>query len=65
MREDIGDEMCAYSNGELWTELNKMPPIKYYVTESERGEPAHIGLSSRTSGRLRLRWGQKYGKKDM
>jgi hypothetical protein len=65
MKEDLGSSTCAYSNHELWEKLDKKAPIKYYVTEGSETEPAHIGLSSRPSGRMRLRWGQKYGKKEM
>jgi hypothetical protein len=65
MKEDLGSSTCAYSNEELSEKLDKMAPIMFYVTEGSETEPAHIGFSSRPSGRMRSRWGQKYGKKEM
>jgi len=65
MKEDLGTDTCAYSNEELSLRLSKMDYIKYYVDESAEKEVAHIGLSSRPSARVRLRWNQKYGGKDI
>ncbi|KAG9236722.1 hypothetical protein BJ875DRAFT_455776 [Amylocarpus encephaloides] len=62
MTEELGDNMAAYSDHELGKSLQKRLPIKYYVSHNLETEPAHIGLSSRPSDRIRLRWGQVYGK---
>jgi hypothetical protein len=62
MREVLGPNICAYSEQELATVLKSKPPIKYYVKNGTEDEPGHIGLSSRSSGRFRLRWNHEYGR---
>ncbi|CAG8974677.1 hypothetical protein HYALB_00006411 [Hymenoscyphus albidus] len=65
MREDLGSDVCAYSNKEIARVLKKRPPIKYYVEDDYKSEAAHIGLSSRPSGQVLLRWDRIYaGKKE-
>ena len=61
MREDLGRNLCAYSEDELRKAVRKQGFIKYYVSNEEDGMPAHLGLSSRPSGKVKLEWGQKYG----
>lgn len=61
MREELGPNICAYSEQELAEALKNRPPVKYYSSQGTETEPGHIGLSSRPSGRLRLRWNQEYG----
>ena len=61
MREDLGPNLCAYSDKELANALKTQGRVKYYVTEGAVGEPGHIGLSSRMSDKVRLDWGEKYG----
>ena len=65
MREELGPNICAYSEQELAEALKNKPPIKYYATPAQTDEPGHIGLSSRTrsSGTFRLQWNQEYGTK--
>jgi len=61
MREELGPNICAYSESELAKALKNRPPIKYYVKHGTSQEPGHIGLSSKTSERVRLRWNHEYG----
>jgi hypothetical protein len=61
MREELGPNICAYSESELAEVLKNRPPIKYYVDHGTSQEPSHIGLSSKASGRIRLRWDHEYG----
>lgn len=64
MREDLGPNVCAYSNKEIGKVLEKRPPIKYYVKDDDDSETGHIGLSSRPSGKVKLKWNRLYaGKK--
>jgi len=57
--EDLGRDVCAYTDDELESELKKVKGIKYNIVEGERG--ASIGLSSRDEGPVRFRFGQVYG----
>lgn len=61
MREDLGPNLCAYSDKELAHALKTQGRLKYYVSEGAEDEPGHIGLSSRMSEKVRLDWGKKYG----
>jgi len=61
MREELGPNICAYSESELREALEKRPPVRYYVRHGSQDEPGHIGLSTRSEGRVRLRWDQDYG----
>ncbi len=38
MREDLGENLCAYSEEELRDAVRKVGPIKYYVSEDDNGE---------------------------
>ncbi|KAL8897133.1 MAG: hypothetical protein Q9207_007361 [Kuettlingeria erythrocarpa] len=61
MIEDLGENICAYSEKELAVALKRRGPIKYYVDPGINGEWGRIGLSSRDSGRARLQWDKEYG----
>ena len=61
IREDLGNNLCAYSEEELAAAVQRQGPVKYYASDVEDGQSAHIGLSSRQSGKVKLRWDQKYG----
>ena len=61
MREDLGPNLCAYSEAELTAAVRKQGPIKYYVSDENADGVAHIGLSSRPSGKVKLSWEQEYG----
>ena len=63
IREDLGPNLCAYSEAELAAALKKLGPLKYYVSDAEEGQVAHIGLSSRKSEKVELSWDQSYGRK--
>ena len=63
LREDLGPNLCAYSNKELAAAIKKQAPVKYYVSSVEVGEKTpHIGLSSRPSKKVKLEWNREYGK---
>lgn len=65
MTEDLGPDICAYSNEEIAKALKKRPPIKYYVKDDDESEAGHIGLSSRPSGKVLLKWNRVYaGRKE-
>ncbi|KAE9367622.1 hypothetical protein N431DRAFT_383412 [Stipitochalara longipes BDJ] len=64
MREELGPNICAYSESELEEALRNRPPVRYYVKHGSDEEPGHIGLSTKSTGRLRLRWDQEYGAPD-
>jgi hypothetical protein len=63
VREELGPNICAYSEPELADALAKRPPVRYYAKHGTVDEPGHIGLSSRTpsKSRFRLRWNHEYG----
>ena len=61
MREDLGPNLCGYSEKELAAAVQKQGPVKYFVTEGKDDEAGRIGLSSRRSEKVRLTWGRKYG----
>jgi hypothetical protein len=61
MREELGPNICAYSEKELAEALKNTPPIKYYVKHGTEQEPGHIGLSTQSSGKVELRWDHEYG----
>lgn len=60
IREDLGPNLAAYSEGELAAALRQQSPIKYHVSGSKSNSTMHIGLTSRKSGRTRLKWDQTY-----
>lgn len=60
IREDLGPHLSAYSEEELAAAIRKQGKLKYYVSGPKGGSTRHIGLSSRQSGKLRLRWDKKY-----
>jgi hypothetical protein len=62
IHEDLGPNVCAYSNRELLDELRKKGTVKYYIGKRLDG-PKHIGLSSQRRGPFRLEWDSLYGKK--
>lgn len=61
MREDLGLNLCGYSEKELAAAMKKQKPVKYYVEEGKEGEVGRIGLSSRKSERVKVTWGKEYG----
>jgi hypothetical protein len=61
MREELGPNICAYSESELAQALKNRPPVRYYVKHGTSQEPGHIGLSSKSTGRVKLRWDHEYG----
>jgi hypothetical protein len=61
IRYDLGNDICAYSEKELDSELAKVLGVKYGV--SYRDSICHIGLSSKEdSEALKLRYGDVYGR---
>jgi hypothetical protein len=46
MREELGPNICAYTELELYAALANRPPVKYFATQGQKGEPGNIGLSS-------------------
>lgn len=65
MREQLGPNLCAYSDQELADALKMRPPVKYHVSHGTSDELGHIGLSSGApSGRFRLQWNREYGRRD-
>jgi hypothetical protein len=65
LREDLGPNTCGYSDEELAQVLARKPPIKYYMRVPSETEPGYIGLSSRKMDRIRLHWGQDFGRKNL
>jgi hypothetical protein len=73
IREELGDNVCAYSEEELKPALSRRAPVKYAVMESEENmdvrddgevdglKMGHVGLSLKYSGRLWLDFDTKYG----
>lgn len=62
MREDLGPNLCAYSEKELTDAVRKKAPLKYFVSEEKEDGVSHIGLSSRPSDKVQLSWDQEYGR---
>ena len=60
IREDLGENLAAYSEEELAAALRQQSKIKYYVTEPKEDSLAHIGLSSRKSDKIELSWDLAY-----
>jgi hypothetical protein len=61
IRYDLGNDICAYSEKELESELAKFSGVKSGV--SYRDNICHIGLSSKEdSEALKLRYGDVYGR---
>ena len=61
IRYDLGNDICAYSEKELESELAKFSGVKYGV--SYRDSICHIGLSSKEdSEALKLKYGDVYGR---
>ncbi len=61
MREDLGPNLCAFLDAELTVAVRKQRPIRYYVSDGKEDGTAHIGLSSRSSGKMKVSWDQEYG----
>ncbi|CZR50152.1 uncharacterized protein PAC_00024 [Phialocephala subalpina] len=62
MHQDLGKDICAYSEQELKDELKKKGGIKYYVEEGDGDATSHIGITSRKeSGPVHLKFGELYG----
>lgn len=61
MREDLGPNLCGYSENELAAAIKKQRPLKYYVKEGKEGDVGKIGLSSRRSEKVKVMWGREYG----
>lgn len=64
MREELGPNICAYTEEELAEALKHRPPIKYYATHGTADKPGHIGLTSHTQRKFSLRWDREYGRRD-
>jgi len=72
MKEDLGENLCAYSEKELRRALRKKAPLKYFSTDAggERSGLSdetglcdglgHVGLSSRKSSRVKLAFDKYY-----
>jgi len=62
INQDLGKDICAYSEQELKDELKKQGGISYYVEHRDGDVPSHIGItSSKDRGLVRLRFGILYG----
>ncbi|KAF8852894.1 hypothetical protein BDZ45DRAFT_807059 [Acephala macrosclerotiorum] len=62
INQDLGKDICAYSEQELKDELKKQGDIKYYVGQRDNDSLSHIGItSSNDRGLVRLRFGVPYG----
>ena len=61
MREDLGSNLCAYSDRELARAVKKQGPVKYYVQEAKGDGLGRIGLSSRKSDKVSITWGSVFG----
>jgi hypothetical protein len=60
--QDLGKNICAYSEQELKEELKRKGGIKYYVEHGEGDTPSHIGItSSKDKAPVSLRFGELYG----
>lgn len=62
VREILGDQTCAYTDGELAQELDRQPGLRYYSNDAEAHGVSHIGLSSRRLGKVPYNSTQLYGK---
>lgn len=61
--QDLGNDICAYSEKELTEKLEKQGGIKYYVKQGEGNGISHIGITScRGRGPVSLRFGEPYGR---
>ena len=60
LNDEFGPDTGAYSDGQLYKRVKKMPPVKYVVEEDEQTLTGRIGLSTRRSGRVKLHWNEKY-----
>jgi hypothetical protein len=61
--QDLGNDICAYSEKELTEKLEKQGGIKYYVEQGEGDDISHIGITScRGRGPVSLRFGEPYGR---
>jgi hypothetical protein len=59
--QDLGNDICAYSEKELTEKLEKQGGIKYYVEQGEGDGISHIGITScRGRGPVSLRFGEPY-----
>lgn len=63
VREQLGDNLSAYSNNDILQAIKKRPPVKYTATPSIDSERINIGLRTAVSNgsRLRIVWGKQYG----
>lgn len=62
INQDLGKNICAYSEKELVEELAKLDGIQYYVTHGDGVVPSHIGITSnRRKGPISLKFGELYG----
>ena len=62
MHEDLGSNLCGYSDKELERAVKKQGPVKYYVQKAKGdGGLGKIGLSSRKSDKVQITWGTKFG----
>jgi hypothetical protein len=62
IHQDLGKNICAYSEQELKEELKRKAGIKYYVEHGECDTPSHIGItSSKDKGPVSLKFGVLYG----
>lgn len=62
MREELGPNICAYSDDDLLKALQRRGDVKYYAMRGTASEPGHLGLSTRQSGKFVIRWGREYGR---
>ncbi|TGO54059.1 hypothetical protein BCON_0113g00190 [Botryotinia convoluta] len=56
MRQELGPDICAYTEDELAASLKVRRPIKYYARLDEGGGPGYIGSSPDPSTKIKLLW---------
>ncbi|KAL9102162.1 MAG: hypothetical protein Q9163_002662 [Psora crenata] len=61
IREVLGDETCAYSDGQLEKELARQPGLRYYSDDVEESGTSHIGLSAIRIRGVQLETSKLYG----
>ncbi|CZR52596.1 uncharacterized protein PAC_02473 [Phialocephala subalpina] len=69
VNRDLGRDTCAYGEDEIVEELGKRRPVGYFVDEQDGGGGvAHLALRGEADcarrRRVRLYWGQFYGRKN-
>ena len=64
MQAELGNNLCAYSDGDILRAIQERPPVKYTSTPSMDGERIHVGLSSGVPSkkRFKIMWGKEYGR---